>query len=201
MEKIETKLPGLYELRPRVFKDSRGWFTEALNLDTLAKVGIELPPFVQINHSKTAAHTFRGLHYQAPPFAQAKYVRCIGGHLSDIVVDIRKGSPTYGKWCQVGLSSGDGKVLYVPPGFAHGFYAITECELEYAVFGAGYNKDAEGGLRVDDPAIGIPWSEMLGLMAQWHGPCSMNARDSSWPSFATFESPFVFEGEKEKALP
>ena len=172
-------------MEPRLFEDERGWFMESLNLEALSGLGIRLPPFVQINHSRTGAGAFRGLHFQAPPRAQSKHVRCLRGALTDIVVDIRRGSPTYGKRFEAELTEENRRALWVPAGFAHGFLALTDCELEYAVFGSGYCKEAEGGIRLE-PGRLPPGT-------------SMNLRDASWPALSELVSPFGSETEEVPA--
>jgi dTDP-4-dehydrorhamnose 3,5-epimerase len=200
MLNMETGIPGLVLIEPSVFKDERGWFKEALNVGALRSLGVNLPEFVQLNHSSTLAHAARGLHFQAPPFAQAKYVRCLRGALIDVALDIRKGSPTYGQWYAATLTDENHAALYVPQGFAHGFYAVTSCELEYAVFGAGYSKAAEGGLRFTEETLGSRWTdEVLRLGRQWRDGPRLNARDASFPTLSGFESPFVYEGAEADA--
>ena len=191
MKKIAEPIPGLILLEQQSFKDERGWFQEDFSLQKLKALGIETPPLAQTNRSQTRAHTLRGLHFQAPPHGQAKLVWCPSGHLVDVAVDIRKGSPTYGQGYAAQLSDENHRALYVPIGFAHGFYAITQCQLQYAVFGAGYNKASEGGLRWN--ASGIDWEQILPYVRQWSGEPSANERDATFPSLEELVSPFTFE--------
>lgn len=144
-------------LTPRRFGDARGWFSETWNRAKLAAKGIEID-FCQDNHSLSEAQgTLRGLHFQAPPFAQAKLVRCLRGRIFDVAVDIRRGSPTFGKWVGLELSAENGKQLLIPAGFAHGFLTLEpNCEIAYKV-DAYYSAECDGGIAWDDPAIGINW--------------------------------------------
>ncbi len=136
---------GLVVITPRRFGDARGFFCETWNPATLADNGVNLPAFVQDNHSFSAARgTVRGLHFQAPPFAQGKLVRCGRGALFDVAVDIRRGSPTYGQWFGVELSFENGKQLWIPAGFAHGFMTLTpDTEIIYKCT-APYAPEHEG---------------------------------------------------------
>lgn len=153
----ETALSGVVILTPRRFGDARGWFTESWNAERMAAAGLNYD-FVQDNHSFSAkAGTLRGLHYQAPPHAQDKLVRCIRGAILDVAVDVRKGSPTWAKWVSVELSAENGKQLLVPKGFLHGFVTLTEdTEVQYKCTDV-YAPDCDGSVRWDDPEIGIDW--------------------------------------------
>jgi len=157
MEIRETPLPGLLILEPRRFTDARGWFCETWNRATLRGHGIDLD-FVQDNHSFShAPGTVRGLHYQAPPHAQAKLVRCTGGVILDVAVDARPGSATFGRWFGVGLSAENGLQLLIPAGFLHGFVTRSAgAEVAYKCT-AAYAPDADGAVRFDDPDLGIDW--------------------------------------------
>jgi dTDP-4-dehydrorhamnose 3,5-epimerase len=184
MQRTDTHIPGLCVLEPRVFTDDRGHFFELHSADKLQALGID-PKVVQINQSSPKKGVLRGLHFQAPPHDQSKLVRCSKGRLFDVAVDIRKGSPTYGKWFGVELSEENKKMLYVPTGFAHGFYSLTEgAELQYMVGNAPYVKDAEGGLRFDCPEVGIEWP--------LDGAPLVNDRDRTFPTLGTLVSPFTF---------
>ncbi len=153
----ETALPGVVVLMPKRFGDDRGFFCESWNKDRMAAAGLDYD-FVQDNHSVSAAvGTLRGLHYQAPPHAQDKLVRCGRGRLYDVAVDIRVGSPSYGQWAGVELSFENGKQLLVPKGFLHGFVTREpDTEIVYKCTDF-YNDAADGAVRWDDPAIGIDW--------------------------------------------
>jgi dTDP-4-dehydrorhamnose 3,5-epimerase len=191
MQRIETGIPGLYVIEPRVFEDERGHFYEAFNAAKLEALGID-PSVVQMNHSFSKRGVLRGLHFQLPPYEQTKLVRCVSGRLYDAVVDIRKGSPTYGKSFGIELSAGNRKMLFVPKGFAHGFCAITDCELLYAVGGGKYHKDSEGGLRWDCRHSAIAWP----VEAFEGGIPNANERDLTFPSLKEFDSPFVYSEER-----
>jgi len=179
-----TALSGVLILTPRRFDDARGFFSESWNRRTLEGLGLRLPEFVQDNHSLSAqAGTLRGLHYQSPPHAQGKLVRCGRGRLFDVAVDIRKGSPTYGRWIGEELSFDNGRQLWIPAGFLHGFVTrepdteiIYKCTDHHA-------PECDGAVRWD--SLGIDWGVAAPILSD---------RDSSAPGFADFDSPFVWEG-------
>lgn len=179
-----TPIPGLLVLTPRRFGDARGFFSESWNRKTLDGQGIALD-FVQDNHSLSAqVGTIRGLHYQAPPHAQDKLVRCGRGALYDVAVDIRRGSPTYGQWFGLELSAENGKQLLVPKGFLHGFVTrAPETEICYKCTDY-YAPDCDGAVRWD--SCGIDW----GLS----GDPVLSDKDAAAIRFAEFESPFIWEG-------
>ena len=153
----QTTLPGVLEIIPKRFGDERGFFSETYNSRTYADLGIALD-FVQDNHSLSKARgVLRGLHYQLDPFAQDKLVRVTRGSVFDVAVDIRKGSPDYGKWVGVTLSADRWNQLLIPRGFAHGFVTLEpDTEFLYKVT-ALYSRDHDRSIRFDDPAIGIDW--------------------------------------------
>lgn len=182
MQVETTSLPDVLIITPTRFGDARGWFSETFNGPQLAKAGIALT-FVQDNHSMSATPgTLRGLHYQRPPHAQDKLVRCSRGVIFDAVVDFRQGSPSFGKWLGVELSAENGKQLLVPRGFLHGFITRTvDCEVQYKCTDV-YAPDCEGAVRWDDPTIGIDW----GLTA----PPVLSEKDRVAPLLAEVQSPF-----------
>lgn len=184
-----TPLYGLYLISPRRFSDHRGFFAETYSARMLEKYGI-IDNFVQDNHSfSVEAGTLRGLHFQAPPHAQAKLVRCGRGVLFDVAVDIRKGSPTYGQWFGAELSFGNGRQLFIPAGFAHGFVTRepnTEIVYKCSDF---YTPETECALRYDDPDIKIDW--LLGDAAP-----VLSEKDAAAGALADFNSPFIFEDSK-----
>ncbi|SPH16813.1 dTDP-4-dehydrorhamnose 3,5-epimerase [Defluviimonas aquaemixtae] len=185
--KIEqTKLPGVLILTPRRFGDARGWFSEVWNRATLAEHGIMLD-FVQDNHSYSSdAGTVRGLHFQSPPHAQAKLVRCARGSVFDVAVDIRKGSQHFGKWTGVELSAENGRQLLIPAGFLHGFVTREpDCELLYKCSDV-YAPDCDGAVRFDDPEIGIDWGLDPAMAI-------LSDKDRAAPLFRNFATPFVYE--------
>jgi dTDP-4-dehydrorhamnose 3,5-epimerase len=157
MEIETTKLPGVMVLTPRRFGDHRGFFSESWNARVMAEAGLTYD-FVQDNHSLSReVGTLRGMHFQSPPHAQAKLVRCGRGCLYDVVVDIRQGSPTYGQWVGEELSFENGKQLMVPAGFLHGFVTrAPDTEIVYKCTDF-YAPSADGAVRWDDPEIGIDW--------------------------------------------
>jgi dTDP-4-dehydrorhamnose 3,5-epimerase len=149
-------IPDVILVQPRVFTDDRGSFLETYKQSEFAAHGIDLP-FVQDNHSCSDPGVLRGLHYQVPPFVQGKLVRCVFGEILDVAVDIRKGSPTFGQWVAEVLTQDNRKMLYVPPGFAHGYYAMNrKVEVCYKVT-AEYAPRCERGILWNDPEIGVQW--------------------------------------------
>lgn len=156
MDILETKLHGLCILEPRVFEDVRGYFLESYNKETFKKIGIDVD-FVQDNQSLSSKGTLRGLHFQKPPYAQAKLVRVITGSILDVVVDIRLGSKTYGEYFSVVLSGKNKRMLYIPEGFAHGFLSLEDNTLIQYKCSDLYNKESEGGVVWNDPDININW--------------------------------------------
>ncbi|MEL7097604.1 MAG: dTDP-4-dehydrorhamnose 3,5-epimerase [Pseudomonadota bacterium] len=156
-EARELHLKGAYVLTPRRYGDDRGFFAETWNRRALAEVGIDVD-FVQDNHSLSRQKgTVRGLHYQVPPHGQAKLIRCGRGRLIDVVVDIRKGSPTFGQHDAVELSAENGVQVFIPEGFAHGFVTREDdTEICYKCSGY-YAPGADRSVRFDDPALGIDW--------------------------------------------
>jgi dTDP-4-dehydrorhamnose 3,5-epimerase len=154
---IETKLPGVKLIEPDVYGDHRGWFMETYSYSSFKEAGIHLN-FVQDNQSLSAAKgTLRGLHYQLNPKAQTKLVRCTNGAIFDVAVDIRKGSPTFGKWYGIELSAENKKQLLIPKGFAHGFMTLTEyAEVQYKVDEL-YAPNYDRGVLWNDSVIGIEW--------------------------------------------
>lgn len=184
MDIEKTALPGVVILTPRRFGDDRGWFTETWNADRMAEAGLDIG-FVQDNHSFSAQKgTLRGLHYQSPPRAQDKLVRCSRGAIRDVAVDGRRGSPSYGQWIAVDLSAEDGRQLLVPKGFLHGFVTLTpDCEVQYKCTDT-YSPAHDGAVRWD--SVGIDW----GLS----GDPVLSAKDAVATAFADWHSPFVWEG-------
>jgi len=155
MNIVQTSLPGVIVLEPKQFRDDRGFFLETFHASRYAEAGIKLP-FVQDNWSHSIKGTLRGLHFQQPK-GQGKLVHVVAGKVFDVAVDIRKGSPTFGKWAGVELSAENKRQLWLPPGFAHGFYVMSE----YADFlykcTEVYAPECDRGIAWNDPAIGIQW--------------------------------------------
>ena len=156
MKLIETGISGLFVLEPKVFKDDRGYFFESYNSQKLTDLGIK-NAFVQDNQSKSSYGVLRGLHYQLNPHAQTKLVRVLEGTIYDVAVDIRKGSPTFGKHFGIELSSENNLQLYIPKGFAHGFSVLSNTAVVMYKCDSLYNPQSERGVRFDDPALGIDW--------------------------------------------
>ena len=152
----KTKLEGALLIKPRVFRDDRGFFIETYKHSDFAANGIP-ETFVQDNHSRSAKGVLRGLHYQKGEAAQGKLVRCVSGSILDVGVDIRKGSPTFGKWISAELSADNAHMLYLPAGFAHGFLVLSAAaELMYKCT-TEYSPAADAGLRWNDPDIDVDW--------------------------------------------
>jgi dTDP-4-dehydrorhamnose 3,5-epimerase len=155
MQRIETTVPGVFEIRPKVLRDSRGFFLETYHRDKYSGIGIA-DIFVQDNHSQSVKHTLRGLHYQLR-HSQAKLCRVVEGEALDVAVDIRTGSPTFGKWTSVRLSAREQNQIYIPTGFAHGFLALSE-SLQFAYKCSDfYVPDDEHGIIWNDPDLRIEW--------------------------------------------
>lgn len=160
MKYLETALEGVYIVEPKVFGDERGWFAETFRLDLFREI-VPNVEFVQENESFSEGTVVRGLHYQLPPFAQAKLVRVVEGRVLDVAVDIREGSPTFGEHVAVELSDKNQRQLFVPRGFAHGFAVLGKrARLQYKCDNY-YAPHAEGGVLFSDPAIGIDWGVEL----------------------------------------
>lgn len=157
MKFIQTELEGVFIVNPTVFGDHRGWFMETYSESKFHEQGLQLH-FVQDNQSFSAAKgTLRGLHYQANPKAQTKLVRCTKGAIFDVAVDIRRGSPSYGKWFGIELTADNKKQLLIPKGFAHGFMTLVDnVEVQYKCDEL-YSPECDGGIIWNDPEIGIDW--------------------------------------------
>ena len=156
MNIIETAIPGLLEIEPKVFGDSRGYFYESYNKQAFVEAGIDLE-FVQDNQSLSSEGVLRGLHFQNPPYAQGKLVRVISGLVMDVAVDIRVGSPTYGQHHKVLLSGENKKMFWIPPGFAHGFLTLEDDTIFAYKCTNLYNKDSEGAVLWNDSQLNIDW--------------------------------------------
>ena len=163
-------LSGLVIIEPRVFEDERGFFMEVFKRSDFNAAGI--PDFVQENHSHSSKGTLRGLHFQRAPRAQGKLVRVLVGEVFDVAVDIRRGSPSYGRWQGVSLSEENRRMLYIPPGYAHGFCVLSDvAELMYLT-SAEYARELEGGIIWNDPDLGVEWPVTNPFLSE---------RDSTWP--------------------
>jgi dTDP-4-dehydrorhamnose 3,5-epimerase len=176
MKKLETALPGVFVLEPRVFEDPRGWFYESYREDRFRELGIS-DRFVQDNHSFSSRGVLRGLHYQLGR-PQAKLVRVLQGEVFDVAVDIRRGSPTFGRWTGEILSGANRRQMYLPKGFAHGFLVLSDtAEFLYKVSDF-WAKDEERGVAWNDPKVGIAWP-LQGLTPV------LNPRDGAYPALAS----------------
>ncbi|MCP1170034.1 dTDP-4-dehydrorhamnose 3,5-epimerase [Limimaricola litoreus] len=186
----KTALPGVLAMTPRRFGDHRGYFSESWSRAAMSDAGIEID-FVQDNHSLSATPgTVRGLHFQAPPRAQHKLVRCGRGALLDVAVDIRRGSPNYGRWTAVELTEQNGRQLLVPAGFAHGFITrLPDTEIVYKC-SDGYAPETEGALLWNDPDLGIDWQlDQLDSRTE----AVLSEKDAMAARFEGFESPFSYD--------
>jgi len=171
MQVQRLAIPDVLLLTPKVFEDDRGFFYESFNQKVFEEAVGRPVTFVQDNHSKSAKGVLRGLHYQLPPKAQGKLVRVVRGAVFDVAVDIRRDSPTFGKWVSAELSEENRAQLWIPEGFAHGFMALHEgTEFLYKTTNT-YDPACEGGIRWDDPALRIGWPM---------SPPTVSRRDSSW---------------------
>jgi len=180
-----TDIQGLLVFEPRIFEDSRGYFFESYNENVFKTEGLDLR-FVQDNQSRSSYGVIRGLHYQLPPYAQAKLVRVFHGNILDLAVDIRKGSPTYGKHFSIELSAENKKQLLIPAGFAHGFSVLSEyAEIMYKC-NQFYNKDSDAGIMYNDPALNIDWKIPA-------GKAIVSEKDQQLPVLADCKNSFVFK--------
>jgi dTDP-4-dehydrorhamnose 3,5-epimerase len=181
-----TDIPGLLVFEPKVFEDSRGYFFESYNENVFKEGGIEIR-WVQDNQSSSYYGVIRGLHYQLPPFAQNKLVRVLNGKILDVAVDIRKGSPTYGKSYSEVLSAKNKRQLFIPQGFAHGFSVLSKkAEVLYKC-DAFYNKESEAGIIYSDAELSIDW-KIPGKETV------ISEKDQLLPTLPQCTNSFVFEG-------
>ncbi|TAE56666.1 MAG: dTDP-4-dehydrorhamnose 3,5-epimerase [Bacteroidetes bacterium] len=179
--RYETALPGVWIIEADVFGDPRGYFTELYNQQEFEKIGLGHLRFVQDNLSFSTYGTLRGLHYQRPPFSQGKLISPLRGKVLDVALDLRKDSPAYGQHLAVELTAGEGKMLYVPEGLAHGFQVLSEdCIFFYKCTGY-YHKASDAGIAWDDPALAIPWREI---------PPVLSDKDLHHPLLSDLDSPF-----------
>ena len=180
MEIIETPLEGLLIIKPDVFEDERGYFFESFNYDKFLKAGLDMK-FVQDNESKSKKGVLRGLHFQAPPFEQGKLVRVMRGSVLDVAVDIRKNSPTYGKWESLVLSGTNKLMYWIPAGFAHGFATLEDNTIFFYKCTNVYNKSSEGSILWCDDILKIDWGTDDPVISD---------KDKVSCSFKEFISPF-----------
>jgi len=183
MKFIETKISDVIIIEPTVFSDVRGYFLESYNQKKFEEVVGKIS-FVQDNESKSAKGVLRGLHYQNPPYNQAKLVRCIEGRVMDVAVDIRKGSPTYGKHISVQLSGENKRQLFVPKGFAHGFAVLSDTATFAYKVDNTYAPEFDAGIRWNDKQLNIQWGLEDSMI-------KVSAKDAELPFLSEFESPFT----------
>ena len=177
---IESLLSGLYLIKPKVFEDHRGHFFESFREDVLKDNGVETK-FVQDNQSLSQKGILRGLHFQAPPFSPGKFVRVIKGAVLDVALDIRKDSDTYGEFVCVELTEKNYNMLYIPPGFAHGFLTLEDNTIFTYKCTDYYHPEVEGGVLWNSPELNIPWNIENPVLS---------AKDIGLPTFSEFVSPF-----------
>lgn len=184
MKKIETEIPGVYIIEPDVHGDHRGYFMETYSARAFADMGLGRE-FVQDNESFSAKKgTLRGLHFQIDPAAQCKLVRVVSGALMDVIVDLRKGSPTYKKWISAELSAENKRMLFIPRGFAHGFVTLTD-NVQFCYKADNfYNAACDRSIRFDDPEIGVEWGVAHPILS---------AKDESAPLLCQSDCNFVYE--------
>jgi dTDP-4-dehydrorhamnose 3,5-epimerase len=184
MKIIKTPLPGLVIIEPRVFEDDRGYFFETFHQERYIEAGIS-EPFIQDNESKSARGVIRGLHYQIGDYSQAKLVRVVRGSVYDVALDLRKDSPTFGKWFGIELNEKNKKQLFVPRGFAHGFSVLSKISIFSYKCDNLYNKEAERSINPFDAMLGIDWK--LADTEQ-----IVSEKDRLAPTFENAEMNFVF---------
>jgi dTDP-4-dehydrorhamnose 3,5-epimerase len=184
MKFIKTAIPGVFIIEPSVFGDDRGYFLESFNLEKFEK-NIFPIKFVQDNESMSSRGVLRGLHFQKPPYAQAKLVRCIEGCVMDVAVDIRKGSPSYGKHVSVELSGENKKQLFVPRGFAHGFLVLSDSATFAYKVDNTYAPEFDAGIKYDDKELNINW----GITEE---EIQLSEKDKNLSFFKDLDSPFKF---------
>ncbi len=180
MNFIDTGIPDLFVIQPRVFEDDRGYFFECFREDAFSQKNIDVK-FIQDNQSKSQQGVLRGLHYQSPPHAQGKLVRVIKGAVLDVVVDIRRSSPTYGKTFSIELTEKNNTLLWVPAGFAHGFSTLENDTIFHYKCTNYYNKEAEGCILWNDASLNINWKVSNPVLSE---------KDKSGTAFTQFVSPF-----------
>lgn len=184
MNIIQTSIPGVVIIEPRLFKDDRGYFFESFS-ERDFNAQVREVKFVQDNESMSSYGVMRGLHFQRPPFTQSKLVRCVKGAVLDVAVDIRKGSPTYGQHVAVELTEENHRQFFVPRGFAHGFAVLSKTAIFQYKCDNFYHPEADGGISILDNSLGI----------DWHIPTDhaiLSEKDTKHPLLKDFDSPFDF---------
>lgn len=184
MKFIKTEIPEVKIIEPTVFGDERGYFLESYNKKAFEE-NIGSITFVQDNESKSSKGVLRGLHFQKPPFTQAKLVRCIEGEVIDVAVDIRKGSPKYGKYVAVKLTGENKKQLFVPRGFAHGFVVLSETAVFAYKVDNTYAPEYDGGIIWNDSDLQIDWNLS-------ENEIKLSDKDAKLPNLASLDNPFIY---------
>lgn len=183
MEIVKTPIEGLLVIKPDVFADNRGYFFETYNEEKFRQLGLRTD-FVQDNESCSSKGVVRGLHFQAPPFAQAKLIRVVRGSVLDFALDIRRGSPTYGRYFSVKLDDIEKNMFFIPEGFAHGFLTLEDDTVFSYKCTALYNKQSERGLLWNDKKLNIDWTIAEPILSD---------KDKLWGKFDEFTSPFDYD--------
>lgn len=184
MNIIQTSIPGVVIIEPRLFKDDRGYFFESFS-ERDFNTQLREVKFVQDNESMSSYGVMRGLHFQRPPYTQSKLVRCVKGAVLDVAVDIRKGSPTYGQYVAVELTEENHRQFFVPRGFAHGFAVLSETAIFQYKCDNFYHPEADGGISILDDSLGIDWR-----IPTDHA--ILSEKDTKHPLLKDFDSPFDF---------
>lgn len=183
---ITTEFPGLLIFEPKIWQDDRGYFFESYNQKIFTQEGIAIN-FVQDNQASSVFGVIRGLHYQLNPYSQTKLIRVLSGSILDVVVDIRKNSPTYGKVFSIELSAENKKQLLVPKGFAHGYSVISNTAEVFYKCDEFYNKESEGGIAYNDPGLNIDWKIDK-------NKAIISEKDTLHPGLSECRNNFVYEG-------
>ena len=186
MDVIKTDIEGVFIIEPKIFNDERGYFFESYNdLEFISKIGFV--DFVQDNESKSSYGVMRGLHFQKPPYTQAKLVRCVRGSVLDVAVDLREGSPTYGKHVAVELTEDNHRQLFIPKGFAHGFSVLSDEAVFQYKCDEFYHPEADGGINILDESLGIDWKIPT-------DKAILSEKDTKHPLLKDFKTPFLTLG-------
>lgn len=185
MEVIKTELEGVVIIEPKIFRDARGYFFESFSQKEFEEK-VRKIAFVQDNESMSSYGVMRGLHFQLPPFTQSKLVRCVKGKVLDVAVDIRKGSPTFGKHVSVELSEDNHRQFFVPRGFAHGFAVLSETAVFQYKCDNFYAPQSDGGISILDDSLGIDWKLPTDKVI-------LSVKDTKHPLLKDFDSPFKYD--------
>lgn len=184
MKVTHTEIDGAVIIEPRIFEDARGYFFESFSQRDF-NANVKETMFIQDNESKSSYGVMRGLHFQSPPYAQAKLVRCVKGAVLDVAVDIRKGSPTYGRHVAVELTEDNHLQFFIPKGFAHGFAVLSETAVFQYKCDEFYHPESDGGISILDGSLGIDWKIPL-------EKAILSEKDTRHPLLKDFDSPFIY---------